>query len=1441
MNSTARKRIPNEDSKAGKPAGQQARLSGFLTCWLSGLLAVGCFSTDAAEPWTDNRLAVTNQLEFWFDASRQSPGRSSLQLPSLTAGNAVDYLLDGSGRRRHLAQSAPERRPRFRQEFTGAFLRFDGTNDCLETSLLNSGWTNVTVFLVSAPRSNAGTFRGFFGFGQAGRNDYTSGLNLDFGPFGTPQLSFLNAEGAGFGGAASLWNGPATPFGKWHRLALFSHPGPRGVQLFVNASLLGARDRKPALLRCDTFALGARHYSNSGEPPFTQGFFHGDIAEFLLYGRTLDETERTAVEQYLSTKYAALLALPPSSGNDGSRPLVTVTNPPPVQMLIPGFAVRELPISLNNVNNVKYRPDGKLVALGYDGKVHLLTDGDGDGLEDKVEPFWDKETIRAPIGLALTPPGYARGQGLFTAGKGKVVLIVDTNADDRADQEIPVATWTEPSEQHGVDGLGVAVDKDGSVYFSLGAASFTGAYLIDKTSGESRYSLKSERGTILKVSPDFSKREIVCTGIRFAVALAFNRQGDLFCTDQEGATWLSNGNPLDELLHIQPGRHYGFPPRHPKHLPNVIDEPSVFDYTPQHQSNCGLNFNEPVVLHVETLKRSSVKADNATGKAASEGFAGSTLQRFNASTTFGPARWAGDALISGYSRGKLYRTKLVKTSAGYLAQNQLLACLNALTVDACVSPRGDLIVATHSGQPDWGSGPNGKGRLYQVRYADTNTPQPVLAWNASPTELRVAFDRPLDPAALRDLTRKTRIESGRFVSAGDRFETLRPGYQVVYDQLSAPRFAQDVLSISLSPDQRTLTLVTKPRTEAVNYAVTLPNVVAPDVRRGTTQLQPPLHVGGYAAVTTHDEIDLLTDLTGVAAQWTSADGRETWSGWLPHPDLAVARELTRGSAEHERFWARLEQPGHLMLRGQLDLWQMLQPAIQPGSALDYERPRETVKVVFSGHFWTEAPFRYARFDPSKTNDVTFTHVGSQTNWVPFNLAALTGPHAPQLSVTWSTDADPRPRAFPLRRMMLPWASPTLQPAPATTERSVPEIAGGHWLRGKRLFFSEQLACAKCHRISGEGNDVGPDLSNLIHRDYASVLKDIREPNAAINPDHVAYNVELNDGEPITAVLKTDGADQLTFADASGQTVRVAKKQVRSIKPATLSLMPEGLWAALTAEQQKDLMTYLLTTPLDPAPIEAANPPPLRQRREISGLLAAVHRQSAIGNRQFQIVLCAGPKDHGPGEHDYPLWQKRWEKLLALADGVNVGTAMNWPSAEQFKTADVIAFYSNNPGWNAERAKELDSFLARGGGLVYLHYAVDGHKDVDALAQRIGLAWRGGGSKFRHGALDLKLHAHPLASGFSKLDFIDESYWQLVGDTKNIDLLASGVEDVAPQPLIWTRTQGKGRVFVSILGHYNWTFDDPLFRLLILRGICWSGGQPMDRLAELATIGARLTD
>jgi type 1 glutamine amidotransferase len=223
---------------------------------------------------------------------------------------------------------------------------------------------------------------------------------------------------------------------------------------------------------------------------------------------------------------------------------------------------------------------------------------------------------------------------------------------------------------------------------------------------------------------------------------------------------------------------------------------------------------------------------------------------------------------------------------------------------------------------------------------------------------------------------------------------------------------------------------------------------------------------------------------------------------------------------------------------------------------------------------------------------------------------------------------------------------------------------------------------------------------------------------------------------------------------------------------------------------------------------------------------------------------AGDKDHGPDEHDYPLWQRRWSALLGADKTLEVGTAHGWPSDDDFKTADVLVWYSANPFWAPDKAKQFDEFFARGGGMVFLHYAVNAPRGAAELAERIGLAWSGGQARFRHGALDLAFNRelkHPIVRNFEKAHFVDESYWQLVGDERKVQVLASGVEEGRARPLLWTHEPGKGRVFVSILGHYTWTFDDPLFRVLFLRGIAWTAREPVDRFNALVTVGARVRD
>jgi putative heme-binding domain-containing protein len=1387
---------PNSGSRTGAfKLARKAILPGALLgwSWLCPLVL------HASEAWSDDQLSVRNGLAMWFDCSRQNAGRSALLLSPLGSGNAVDYLADGSGHQRHLAQNRRDARPHFRQEFTGAFVSFDGTDDALLGSNWRQSFTNLTLFVVAAPRSNQGGFRAVWAMSQAGANDYTTGLNFDLGPVATPELRFVNAEGSGFGGALQLLDGTPLPFGHWHVFALDVGTGPGAVRLFVDGRLGRSRDREPSVIHADEFVMGARHYSNSGEPPFTQGFFHGEIAEVLLYDRDLSDGERSSVDAYLRKKYGLLLNWRPELQRQ-AEPLVTVTNPPPVQMLLPGFTVRELPLGLNNINNVRYRADGKLVALGYDGRIYLLTDSDGDGIEDRTDLFWSGDTLRAPIGMAVTPPGYSRGQGVFVAAKGKLSLIVDTNSDDRADKEIIVAEgWKELA--HGVDALGVALDRDGNIFFGLGTASFTQPYLVDPATGRAGYNLKNERGTILKVSSDFRKREIVCTGIRFSVALAFNREGDLFCTDQEGATWLPNGNPLDELLHIQSGRHYGFPPRHPKYLPDVIDEPSVFDYGPQHQSTCGLNFDEAV----------------------------------NGGSVFGPAWWGGDALVCGYSRGKVWRTKLVKTAAGYVAENQLIASLPVLTVDACVSPGGDLVVSTHGGEPDWGSGPNGQGRLFKIRYADKPA-QPVAAWSAGPAEFEIAFDRPLDPEDLKNLAQRVHITEGKYVSAGDRFEIKRPGYAAVYSQLNEPRYPIAVQSADFTPDFRALVLRTQPAEAAFNYAVTLERFERSErAQQGLPQFP---------------DVDLVMNLNGLQARWDKVERGPADSNqapameiWLPHFDLDVARQLTQGSAPHESFWPRLTERGMLTLRGQLNLWEMLHPAIQPGSRLDYERDVEQVTVVFSA----DRAFRLksrggtieSKADDDQNQRALIEVKAERDHWLPVELFLSTGPAAPRVTATWFTADDPRPRAFPLRRFFVPWATPNLESPPTNREPARPELAGGNWLRGQHIFFGDTASCYKCHLIRGAGNRVGPDLSNLIQRDYASVLKDIVQPNAALNPDHLAYHIRLQNGDEVTGVIQTESRDNLRIADATGHSLVLARENISSIRPSAVSLMPEGLDKALGPGQLKDLLTFLLTLPLEPAPLEARGEPPPRSQMETEAALLTTRTSDRSDATPFHIVLCAGPKDHGPGEHDYPLWQSRWKKLLSLADNVRVSTAWEWPTPEQWREANVLVFYSDNPGWSSSRADQLDAFLARGGGAVFIHFAVDGHQDVEALARCIGLAWRGGASKFRHGSLDLVLEESPVTTGLDRVKLVDESYWALVGNLSRDEIVGSSLEEGQSRPLMWTRTRNGGRVFVSIPGHYTWTFDDPIFRLLLLRGICWAGRQPVDRLSELASVGARI--
>lgn len=94
---------------------------------------------------------------------------------------------------------------------------------------------------------------------------------------------------------------------------------------------------------------------------------------------------------------------------------------------------------------------------------------------------------------------------------------------------------------------------------------------------------------------------------------------------------------------------------------------------------------------------------------------------------------------------------------------------------------------------------------------------------------------------------------------------------------------------------------------------------------------------------------------------------------------------------------------------------------------------------------------------------------------------------------------------------------------------------------------------------------------------------------------------------------------------------------------------------------------------------------------------------------------------------------------------------------------------------------------------------------------------------------------------AELRIHDESYWRLTGREENVRVLARSREENKDWPQVWTRQAGKGRVAGLIPGHYSWTFDDPLFRVLLLRSMAWAAGEPVDRLNGLVWPGARLAE
>jgi putative membrane-bound dehydrogenase-like protein len=135
-------------------------------------------------------------------------------------------------------------------------------------------------------------------------------------------------------------------------------------------------------------------------------------------------------------------------------------------------------------------------------------------------------------------------------------------------------------------------------------------------------------------------------------------------------------------------------------------------------------------------------------------------------------------------------------------------------------------------------------------------------------------------------------------------------------------------------------------------------------------------------------------------------------------------------------------------------------------------------------------------------------------------------------------------------------------------------ASGDIGRGRRIFFGDKVSCFSCHTIGKEGGHVGPDLTSIgAIRSGPDILEAIVFPSASFVPGFEPYNVVTRD-DTISGVRSEMTPDTVTIITGRDSRVRVRRHDIISMKPSTVSVMPEGLDDSLTPAELTDLLAFL---------------------------------------------------------------------------------------------------------------------------------------------------------------------------------------------------------------------------------------------------------------------------
>lgn len=121
----------------------------------------------------------------------------------------------------------------------------------------------------------------------------------------------------------------------------------------------------------------------------------------------------------------------------------------------------------------------------------------------------------------------------------------------------------------------------------------------------------------------------------------------------------------------------------------------------------------------------------------------------------------------------------------------------------------------------------------------------------------------------------------------------------------------------------------------------------------------------------------------------------------------------------------------------------------------------------------------------------------------------------------------------------------------------------------------QNNCAICHRPE-QGQPPGPNLATLEDRSPQTLLVAILDPNREVKPTYVNFVLTTQDQQDFSGVVVNESANSVTIRRAGGGEDTVLRGNIATLRSTGLSLMPDGLDAAISYQQMADLLRFLQT-------------------------------------------------------------------------------------------------------------------------------------------------------------------------------------------------------------------------------------------------------------------------